>query len=50
MWDTCASDHATLSTEFRVNAVGGESANTKFSLDYKGLQPGMAAQPIGPNK
>ena len=22
----------------------------KFSLDYKGLQPGMAAQPIGPNK
>jgi hypothetical protein len=20
------------------------------SLDYKGLQPGMAAQPIGPNK
>ena len=23
---------------------------SKFSLDYKGLQPGMAAQPIGPNK
>jgi len=22
----------------------------KFSLDYKGLQPGMAAQPIGPNE
>jgi hypothetical protein len=22
----------------------------KFSLDYKGLQPGMAAQSIGPNK
>jgi hypothetical protein len=21
-----------------------------FSLHYKGLQPGMAAQPIGPNK
>ena len=24
MWDMCASDHAALSTEFRVNAVGGE--------------------------
>ena len=27
-WDTCASDHAALSTEFRVNVVGGESANS----------------------
>jgi hypothetical protein len=25
-------------------------SDPKFSLDYKGLQPGMAAQPIGPNK
>jgi hypothetical protein len=32
MWDTCASDHAALSTEFRVNAVGGESANTKHHV------------------
>jgi len=26
------------------------SDEVQFSLDYKGLQPGMAAQPIGPNK
>jgi len=32
MWDTCASDHAALSTEFRENAVGGESANTKHHV------------------
>ena len=32
MWDTCASDHAALSTEFRVNVVGGESANTKHHV------------------
>ena len=32
MWDTCVSDHAALSTEFRVNAVGGESANTKHHV------------------
>ena len=29
MWDTCASDHAALSTELRVNVVGGECVNTK---------------------
>jgi len=27
-----------------------ESLVYKFSLDYKGLQPGMADQPIGPKK
>ena len=32
MWDTCASDHAALSTEFRVIAVGGEIANTKHHV------------------
>ena len=32
MWDTCASEHAALSTEFRVNAVGGESVNTKHHV------------------
>ena len=36
MWDTCAFDHAALSTEFRVNAVGGESANTKHHVDRIG--------------
>ena len=36
MWDTCASDHAALSTEFRVNVVGGESANTKHHVDRIG--------------
>ena len=28
----CANDHAALSTEFRVNAVGGESANAKHHV------------------
>jgi len=44
MWDTCASDHAALSTEFRVNAVGGESANTKHHVCRIGQcqQPGFA--------
>ena len=32
MWDTCASDPAALSTEFKVNAVGGESAYTKHHV------------------
>jgi hypothetical protein len=27
-----------------------QASMPSFSLDYKGLQPGMAAQPIGPNK
>ena len=31
MWDTCASDHAALSTELRVNVVGGECVNTKHT-------------------
>jgi hypothetical protein len=39
MWDTCASDHAALSTEFRVNVEGGESANTKHHVCQ---QPGFA--------
>jgi hypothetical protein len=35
--------------EVRCSLVEGFCLD-KFSLDYKGLQPGMAAQPIGPNK
>jgi len=33
---------------FEFTFRGGFKA--KFSSEYKGLQPGMAAQPIGPNK
>ena len=32
MWDMCASDHAALSTEFRLYVVGGESATTKHHV------------------
>ena len=32
------------------NAIPTEYQKSYFSLDYKGLQPGMAAQTIGPNK
>ena len=32
MWNTCASDHAALTTDFRVNVVGGQSANSKHRV------------------
>jgi len=45
MRDTCASDHAVLSTEFRVNAVGGESANTKHHVCRIGQLTAVCQQP-----
>jgi hypothetical protein len=34
----------------RLAGMGREPVPVYFNLDYKGLQPGMAVQPIGPNK
>jgi len=48
--------HGQFFTDFQFlgpplqNFTGAFPQNSKFSLDYKGLQSGMAAQPIGSNK